>query len=100
MTLSCDQSIYGVLCKYASNGCIIITTPDLVHANEVMLRMLGKYCKIYANQYFVELHEINQQMRVTKILRVSKKINLFCSLSRYPYYFIPKIYTCYIYIEI
>ena len=54
MTAFCDQSIYGFLCKYASNGCIIITTSDLVHANEDMLRILGKYCKIYDNQYFVE----------------------------------------------
>ena len=54
MTLSCDQSIYGVLCKYASNGCIIITTSDLVYVNKDMLRILGKYCEIYDNQYFVE----------------------------------------------
>ena len=54
MTTFCDQSIYGVLCKYASNGCIILTTSDLVHANEDILRKLGKYCKIHDNQYFVE----------------------------------------------
>ena len=35
-------NLYGVLCKYASNGCIILTTSDLVHANEDMLRILGK----------------------------------------------------------
>ena len=54
ITVCCGQSIYGVWCKYASNGCIIITTSDLVHANKDTLRILGKYCKIYDNQYFVE----------------------------------------------